>query len=170
MIFVNGRDADVAALFTLMHELAHIWMGVSGVTDIASNIGSAVERVCNAIAGELLVPETEFKNKWTGPNDLGRVANFYRVSRLVVARRARDLGLVDQDFYDKVASSSKSSTKASGPIPPSIMVPLRNSKRFTKAVVAEAMSGNTMLRDAASLLNVRPSTVVSLGKGRVKNG
>jgi Zn-dependent peptidase ImmA (M78 family) len=169
IIFVNGRDAEVAALFTLMHELAHIWMGISGVSDITSKPNSNTERICNAVAGELLVPEVDFKTRWNGPDDLLHLAAHYRVSRLVIARRALDLGFVTQDFYDQVAKSSRP-TRASGPIPPSIMIPLRNSKRFTKTVVSEAMNGHTMLRDAASLLNVRPSTVVTLAKGRFKNG
>jgi Zn-dependent peptidase ImmA (M78 family) len=169
IIFVNGRDAEVAALFTLMHELAHIWMGISGVSDMTSKPNSNTERICNAVAGELLVPELDFKSRWNGSDDLLSLATHYRVSRLVIARRALDFGFVSQDFYDQIAKNSKP-TKASGPVPQSIMIPLRNSKRFTKTVISEAMNGHTMLRDAASLLNVRPSTVVTLAKGRVKNG
>jgi Zn-dependent peptidase ImmA (M78 family) len=118
VVFVNGRDAEVAALFTLMHEVAHIWLGVSGVTDLATKASNAVERVCNAVAGELLVPADQFKSKWNSPDDLSRLASFYRVSRLVIARRALDMGLVDRDFYEQVAKTSKSATKNSGPIPP----------------------------------------------------
>jgi len=169
LVFVNGKDAEVAALFTLMHELAHIWMGISGITDLNPKPTNGVERICNAVAGELLVPEGDFKSRWAGPNDLQQLASHYRVSRLVIARRALDFGYVDQAFYDSVAQTSKA-PKKSGQPSPWVTIPVRNSKRFTRTVVSEAMSGHTLLRDAASLLNVRPDTVVALAKGRVKNG
>jgi Zn-dependent peptidase ImmA (M78 family) len=168
-IFVNGKDAETAAVFTLIHELAHIWLGVSGVTDMAPKPTSLTERVCNAVAGEILVPQDGLQKIWTGEHDLERCASFFRVSRLVIARRALDLGMVDQDFYDKVARATKPA-KSTGSPSQLVTIPVRNSKRFTRTVVAEAMSGNTLLRDAASLLNVRPDTIISLAKERRKNG
>ena len=87
----------------------------------------------------------------------------------MIARRALDNKLVDQAFYDDVAEHShrpKSKVKVTA----LITIPIRNSKTFTKTVVASAMSGQTMLRDAASLLNVKPDTVVALAKGRSKDG
>lgn len=169
VIFVNGRDAETAALFTLLHELAHIWIGVSGVTDLAPAPNSQTERVCNAVAGELLVPADDFLQRWAGENSVDREATYFRVSRLVIARRALDLGLADQAFYNEIARSTRPARK-SGPVSALVTIPIRNSKRLTRTVVAEAMSGNTLLRDAAALLNVRPDTIVSLAKERKKNG
>ncbi|WP_159680830.1 ImmA/IrrE family metallo-endopeptidase [Luteimonas sp. 9C] len=169
VVFVNGRDAEVAAIFTLMHELAHIWLGITGVTDLTAKPASNVERICNAVAGELLVPSADFAGRWNSPEDLQRLASYYRVSKLVIARRALDSGYVDQDFYDEVANAARAPKKPGKPTA-LLTIPVRNSKRFTRTVVAEAMSGQTLLREAASLLNVRPDTVVALAKGRVKNG
>lgn len=168
VIFVNGRDAETAAVFTLLHELAHIWLGVSGVTDLAPAPNSQTERVCNAIAGELLVPAGDFLERWTGEGSIDREATYFRVSRLVIARRALDLGLADQALYDEVARNTKPARK-SGPVSGLVTIPIRNSKRLTRTVVAEAMSGNTLLRDAAALLNVRPDTIVSLARERKKD-
>jgi Zn-dependent peptidase ImmA (M78 family) len=168
-IFVNGRDAETAAVFTLIHELAHIWLGISGVTDMAAKPTSHTEKICNAVAGEILVPEVGLRERWSGEGSLEQCAAFFRVSRLVVARRALDLGMVDQDFYDQVARATRPA-KSSGPVSGLVTIPIRNSKRFTRTVVAEAMSGNTLLREAAALLNVRPDTIVSLAKERRKNG
>lgn len=165
VVFVNGKDAEVAAVFTLMHELAHIWMGISGVTDLASKVTNSVEKICNAVAGELLVPSGDFKERWGGPQDLQTLATHYRVSKLVIARRALDFGFVDQAFYEDVAKKSKSA-KPSGSPTALVTIPVRNSKRFTRTVVSEAMSGHTLLREAARLLNVRPDTVVALAKGK----
>jgi len=167
-VFVNGRDAETAAVFTLLHELAHIWLGASGVSDVAITPTHGAERICNAVAGEYLVPAVDFRDKWSGPADLERLSRFYRVSRLVIARRALDMSFVDQAFYDEIARTSKVSKRTGAPSG-LVTIPGRNSKRFTKTVVSEAMSGNTLLRDAAALLNVRPDTIVSLAKERKKN-
>lgn len=170
VVFVNGRDADVAAVFTLAHELAHIWLGVTGVSDVLpSKFGDSIERLCNRVAAELLVPRDTFISQWGGPQDIDKLAKYYRVSRLVIARLALDNHLVDQGFYDEIATKSRH-TKPTGTPSALVTIPIRNSKKFTRTIVASAMSGKTLLRDAASLLNVKPDTVMALAKGRVENG
>ncbi|KLJ00754.1 ImmA/IrrE family metallo-endopeptidase [Luteimonas sp. FCS-9] len=170
LVFVNGRDAEVAAVFTLMHELAHIWLGVTGVSDVApGQFGSPVERLCNRIAADVLVPMDAFLARWNGPQDVDKIAKFFRVSKLVIARRALDSKLVDQAFYDEVAANTQRA-KSTGKPSALVTIPIRNSKKFTRTIVASAMSGQTLLRDAASLLNVKPDTVVTLAKGRAENG
>lgn len=170
LVFVNGRDAEVAAVFTLMHELAHIWIGVTGVSDVVpSKFGHPVESLCNRIAASLLVPMDVFLDRWAGPQDVEKLAKYFRVSRLVIARRALDSKLVDQAFYDEVAANTQR-VKSTGKPTALVTIPIRNSKKFTRTIVASAMSGQTLLRDAASLLNVKPDTVVSLARGRAENG
>lgn len=170
LVFVNGRDAQVAAVFTLMHELAHIWLGVTGVSDVTpSKFGNPVEALCNRVAANLLVPMDAFLERWSGPQDVEKLAKFFRVSKLVIARRALDNKLVDQAFYDEVAANAQR-VKSTGKPTALVTIPIRNSKKFTQTIVASAMSGQTLLRDAASLLNVKPDTVVSLAKGRADNG
>ncbi|PJJ97717.1 hypothetical protein CO641_11875 [Lysobacteraceae bacterium NML91-0213] len=170
LVFVNGRDAEVAAVFTLMHELAHIWLGVTGVSDVApTKFGHPVERLCNRVAASLLVPMDDFLARWAGPQDVEKLAKYFRVSKLVIARRALDNKLVDQAFYDEVAANTQR-IKSTGKPTALVTIPIRNSKKFTRTIVASAMSGQTLLRDAASLLNVKPDTVVSLARGRAENG
>lgn len=168
LVFVNGRDAEVAAVFTLMHELAHIWLGVTGVSDVTpSRFGNPVERLCNRVAANLLVPMDAFLERWAGPQDVEKLAKYFRVSKLVIARRALDNKLVDQAFYDEVAANTQRA-KSSGKPSALVTIPIRNSKKFTRTILASAMSGQTLLRDAASLLNVKPDTVVALAKGRAE--
>lgn len=170
LVFVNGRDAEVAAVFTLMHELAHIWLGVTGVSDVTPNkFGNPIERLCNRVAANLLIPMDAFLERWAGPQDVEKLAKFFRVSKLVIARRALDNKLVDQAFYDEVAANTQR-VKSTGKPTALVTIPIRNSKKFTRTIVASAMSGQTLLRDAASLLNVKPDTVVSLARGRAENG
>ena len=170
LVFVNGRDAEVAAVFTLVHELAHIWLGVTGVSDVnPSRFGDPVERLCNRVAANLLVPKDAFLERWAESWDLERLAKHFRVSKLVIARRALDSKLVDQAFYDQAAANTRR-VKSTGKPTALVTIPIRNSKKFTRTIVASAMSGQTLLRDAASLLNVKPDTVVALAKGRVERG
>ena len=105
LIFVNGADAKSAQMFTLAHELAHIWLGTEGVSGFESLFpgGSDVEDWCNAAAAELLVPSEELAPRWhevkRGPRPFETLARAFKVSPVVAARRALDLSLVDRDAF-----------------------------------------------------------------------
>ncbi|MGJ7512671.1 ImmA/IrrE family metallo-endopeptidase [Variovorax sp. GT1P44] len=168
VVFVNGQDSPAAWVFTLMHEAAHLWVGHSGVSDSsASHDGahSGLEALCNQTAGEVLVPSLEFVARWKAQTDshLAVLSRVFKVSQLVVARRALHFGFIDRAQYLAVADASRKAAGKSGGNPYNTL-PVRNSKRFTKALVASAMTGETLLRDAGSLLSVSPNTVVELGR------
>ena len=66
LVFVNGRDTKAAQMFTLAHELAHIWLGASAVSSLgaAPHKGFRDEELwCNAVAAEFLVPLTVLKSQ-----------------------------------------------------------------------------------------------------------
>ena len=107
LIFINGADARSAQMFTLAHELAHIWLGVEGLSGFAAVFpgGTDVEDWCNRAAAEFLVPARQMRARWSevrreaSPFEL--LARRFKVSPIVVGRRALDLGLVDRDdFFD----------------------------------------------------------------------
>lgn len=58
-IVVNDQDAKAAWSFTLLHELAHIWLGRTGVS--GADFGQRIEQFCNDIASEILLPETDME-------------------------------------------------------------------------------------------------------------
>ena len=168
LVFVNGKDWEIAHVFTLLHEIAHIWVGQSGVSDLAYRQGnSGLEIFCNRVAAEVLVPEDEFLRHFDQTQDLSVLAKRFRVSHLVVARRALDLKRIGSAAYDGIAALSANAK------PPSEdesggdsykSYPIRSGRKLTTALVQSALSGGTMIRDAASLLNIRPQTVMTLAQ------
>src|SRR5262249_33898233 len=101
LIFINGRDAKSAQIFTLAHELAHIFIGESGISNpdlsrTPQTNRSTVEEFCNAAAAELLVPSDDFIQAWdsglkSGDEKSQSLARKYRVSTIVILRRALEL-------------------------------------------------------------------------------
>lgn len=109
-VFVNGRDAKSAQIFTLAHELAHLAFSQTGVVQPCEDIsrGTKTERLCDAIAAEMLVPRNAFFRVWDDSagayQTLDKLRRRFKVSFIVCARRALDLGLVSEaEFASSVA-------------------------------------------------------------------
>lgn len=107
LIFVNGADAKSAQMFTLAHELAHLWLGSqgSGLSGFAGIFpdGGEIESFCDKAAAEFLVPKAELHACWP---DVQRdevpfetLARRFKVSPIVIGRRAMDLRLVDRQRF-----------------------------------------------------------------------
>lgn len=98
-IFVNSADSKSAQLFTLIHEVAHLMLGVS-----AGHAGSevlnheATENYCDMVAAEFLVPASVLREIWI--NDTKSASRRFKASELVVARRAHDLCLMSDTEYN----------------------------------------------------------------------
>ena len=112
LIFVNGADAKSAQMFTFAHELAHLWLGdagegLSGFQGLQPE-GGEVERFCDRAAAEFLVPAAEIRTAWRDVAEADapfeKLARRFKVSPVVVGRRAMDLGMVERSaffgFYD----------------------------------------------------------------------
>ena len=126
LIFVNGADAKSAQMFTLAHELAHVWLGpvgegVSGFDGLLPG-DNRIERFCDRAAAEFLVPAAELRQLWTGvkreTDVFERVARHFKVSPIVAGRRAMDLRLVNRDtffsFYDIYTKRERQPAKTPG--------------------------------------------------------
>jgi Zn-dependent peptidase ImmA (M78 family)/DNA-binding XRE family transcriptional regulator len=166
IVFINSADAPAARLFTLVHELAHIWIGTSGVSSAAPGNSRREETFCNAVAGEFLAPRVTFLLHWNaGPAELNfRVADLARrfhVSRLVIMRRALDLSLIDQtaytEHYLETLAAFRNQESSGGNFYRTAGA--KNSLRFAQAVVTEALSGRLLLREAGRLLGVQPNKI-----------
>jgi Zn-dependent peptidase ImmA (M78 family) len=104
-VFANGADGKGAQMFTLAHELAHLWIGQAGVFNLREMqpASDPRERFCNAAAAEFLIPEDELRRAWgeiaESTQPFGTLARRFKVSELVVARRALDAALITRDAF-----------------------------------------------------------------------
>lgn len=165
VVFINGTDTKAAQIFTLAHELVHVWLGQPALSNPRldrKREAQDVERFCNAIAGELLVPlahlQGEFSANQSLAQELDRLARLYRVSTLVVLRRLFDARQLSWDEYRSAYTDQMSrvmQTKGAGGGNFYNTQPVRTSKRLAHAVVADALEGRTLHRDAFRLLGVR---------------
>jgi len=165
LVFINGADTKAAQMFTLAHELAHIWLGESAVTNagLATAPQQNVEVWCNRVAAELLVPVAELRKQLpTGGDALQSVhllARTFKVSTLVVLRRLMDVGHLSrrrfQQAYDaevqRLASLSRS--RSGGDF--YLTQAARLSRRFARAVIVSTAEGQTLYRDAFQMLGVK---------------
>lgn len=165
VVFINIADAPAARLFTLLHELAHIWIGSSGISDAAPASHRQEEAFCNAVAGEFLVPEAKFKALWREADDwrslLPELVAAFHVSRLVIARRACDFGFISREEYGQFYVAELNAYQAQKSSGGSFYrtTDSKNSKRFSRAVLSEALSGRLLLREAGKLLGIQPAKV-----------
>ena len=164
LVFINGADAKAAQMFTLAHELAHLWHGESALSDVnlVPSVQRRVEAWCNRVAAELLLPLDDIEATMLSGNPLDQVQSIrrrYKVSSLVVLRRLYEAGRLSEDelrdAYDTEYRRIQSSARSGGNYYPTLLV--RVSHRFARAVVRNALDGETLYRDAFGLLGIRKS-------------
>ncbi|HET7476292.1 MAG TPA: ImmA/IrrE family metallo-endopeptidase [Dermatophilaceae bacterium] len=179
VVFINGADTRAAQIFSLAHELAHISLGETAVSkpelgDLDRQGRS--EQWCNEVAAELLVPEVSLRQAFLPQSDLtaelDRLAKFYRTSTLVVLRRLADVGLISAEEYHKAYPAEASRVlklaveRASTGGSFYNTTPVRVSKRFARALIADTLEGRTSHREAYRLLGSRKHTAFEeLGRG-----
>lgn len=172
LIFINGADGKAAQMFTLAHELAHIWYGVSAIFDLKQLQPSneLIEQACNQTAAEFLVPEEEMFHIWNGlrkeENRYQKIAREFKVSELVVVRRALDLKLISKDEYTEFYRNRTQSEKVKGTTGGNFYATqnLRIGRRFAQAIVNNAKEGNLLYRDAYRLTGLSGKTFDEFAK------
>lgn len=175
LIFINGADSKSAQMFTLAHEIAHIWLGKTALSDttVASSGQNAVETWCNQVAAEVLAPLSAVRRSLKQDEDLdrqvSRLARQFKVSTLVVLQRLRDAGQLSWDAfgqaYEAECKKINELPKRSGGGDFYLTTAARYSKRFSRALIESTLEGRTLYRDAYRLLGISKSeTFQQLGR------
>lgn len=173
MVFINTADTLPERMFTLIHEIAHLWLGETALSNtvMMNEDTHLVEKWCKAVAIEFLVPMTAFRAELKDEpldNALIRLADHFKVSSLVVLRRMADAGTHPENLI-KAAFIKELERMKSQPNHHAdnfyYYQPHRATDRFAKALISSTHAGQTLYRDAMRLLGVRKvSTLDKLGR------
>ena len=185
LVFINGADTKAAQMFTLAHELAHIWLGQSAVSDAQASwvpdVSDAqasltpehqVERWCNRVAAELLVPLEVLRAEYDQRADLchetDRLARRFKVSTLVILRRIHDAGGLTREQFREAYEAELQRLQT---IPKGgggdfyLTLGARVSKRFARALVVSTLEGRSSFTEAFRLLGFKKmATFRDLGR------
>ncbi len=173
LVFINGADTKSAQMFTLAHELAHLWLGETALSsaDLGGREEQDIERWCNAVAAELLVPlsilNAELRDEGL-KEALQRLARQFKVSTLVILRRMRDAGYLSSRKYSQAYALELERLRSiSGGSGGDFYLsqPNKLSKRFAQALFVSTMEGQTLYRDAMKMSGIKKaSTFNELGR------
>jgi len=169
LVFVNARQTINGQLFTLAHEFAHVWKGIGGISDEDPRYDpqSDVERWCNAVASEFLVPSADLRQRYSAVSSLrltdqiDRLASAYRCGTLVVLQAIRRERLYDFDDFqgdydaevERLRGFDRSETGAGGQF--IYNQPFRIGTRLSRALISDAMAGRTRFTDATRLMSFK---------------
>lgn len=170
VVFVNGRDTKAAQLFTLAHEVAHVWLGKSGIDRPEPGVPDQpeIERWCNAVAAEVLIPRQLLRSTYDRnaqlEDEVSRLATTFRASGLVVLSQLHDIGALSWNDY--VAARDDERGRALAALEESradestggnwyLNMPIIVSRRFLSAVIADTAAGGTAPTEAMQLIGSR---------------
>ncbi|MEW6195272.1 MAG: ImmA/IrrE family metallo-endopeptidase [Bacteroidota bacterium] len=175
-IFINSADYKNSQLFTLAHELAHIWINATGVSsDIEIDFRNRtdydpIEIFCNEVAGNLLLPRKELHNFLVNSDritlhSIEQISSFFGVSYIAALIRCLKLNLIsdsefqtlrekiDQGFFNYI-NQDVDKTKKGFPNPYYQKL-WRNGKTFSQIVFDFYKGGKITGLEASSLLNTK---------------
>jgi Zn-dependent peptidase ImmA (M78 family)/transcriptional regulator with XRE-family HTH domain len=178
LIYLNNGTTKTRQIFSMLHELAHLLLSVNGLSkfdpgyiDHLPQAERKIERFCNAIAAEVLIPAADFMRcsaRLPGNAELASELEFsdlacrYGVSREAILRRLLDQGRVSPAFYrqkaDLWASQKKESTGGSYYLNQGTYL----SDRFAREVVGRHYRQQLTLEQAADFLGIKPKSFAGL--------
>jgi Zn-dependent peptidase ImmA (M78 family) len=164
-MFVNAADAKAAQLFTIVHELAHIWLGESAGFNNENLLpaNDPIEKLCDRVAAEFLVPAVTFQELWANIADINKLARYFKVSPIVIARRALDLGKLSKgeffQFYNQYMEGIRLKKESQGSGGDFYATAKKRISVSFAAYVNQAVKKNKLLyRDAYKITGLRGDT------------
>jgi len=165
-LFINNNDSKSSQIFTLLHELAHIWLGTTAGFDFEKMLPAddPIEMICDKVAAEFLVPAEEFLKVWNN-FPIQKIVKYFKMSEIIIMRRAFDFGKLSKvdfySFYDRYALKQSKRKKGSGGDFYST-----NRKRLGKQYLNHIMNalkeGKLLYRDACKLTSLKGDTFQTL--------
>lgn len=164
VVFINGADTKAAQMFTLAHELAHLWLGESALSDAepVSTPQHRIEAWCNRVAAELLVPLARLRDDYEPAAELSsevtRLTRRFKVSSLVMLRRIHDAGGISRErmwaeYTDELERLNAIPRASGGSF--YLTHAARVSKRFGRALVVSTWEGRSSFTEAFRLLGIK---------------
>lgn len=181
LIFINSNDSVNGKLFSLLHEMAHVFLGESSLfNDRFSTAGkvSRTETLCNAVAAEILVPQQAFVTAWAdaiieldAEQAIEELAHDFKCGITVIARRAYDNHFIEYELYQAIAqravqyyNDSRRRKKERGEQGGDFYrtAASRIDRRFFGMLVNSVQAGKTLYSDAFRLTNTNRTTFATL--------
>ena len=181
-LIINDQDSEAAWSFTLLHELAHIWLGQTGISGGRTEMD--IEQFCNDVASAILLPtkelrelnvndRTDFQSAITQINEFSSTRN---VSRAMVAYKLHRVGAISRstweifrtEFHKQwVAQQNEQREKArnqlKAPSPSYYGVKRhRTGKALVELVARLINSGELTSTKAGKVLGVKPRNIFEL--------
>jgi Zn-dependent peptidase ImmA (M78 family) len=171
LIFINGKDWHASQMFSIAHECVHLWLGESALPDgdWFGTAGHPVDRFCDRVAAEILMPGDEVRANWwltdSPIENARRLRKFFHVSGLAVLVRGRTLSLLsEQEFLaarnqeDQAFAETASDGSSSGGNYYNT-AGTRLGKRFIREVLVSTLEGRTSYSEAFDLLGTHRTEV-----------
>lgn len=169
LVFINAADSKAAQMFTLAHELAHLWLGESGISDPEAGrlAEPGIECWCNVVAAEFLMPLALLRQDYQAgvpiAEEIQRLARRFKVSTLVALRRLFDAGFIDEStlwrhYREELAHIRSLDREGSGGGDFYHTLGTRTGRRFARAVISSTLEGHTLFQDAFRMLGVRKTS------------
>lgn len=176
LVFINSADTEGAKLFSLFHEIAHIWIGENDLYNdrrYSKNV-KAIEVLCNAVASELIAPKEAFLTAWENNSTddcfqkVKEIAKIFKCGVSVIARKALDNQKIKQNEYESIVEDAinayqaiKQNKEAGGGNYYNTMV-TRLDTSFVKALFNSVQSGRTTYTEAYRLTNTSSKTFLEI--------
>ena len=178
-IFINSNDAKSAQIFTTIHEFAHLWINVSGISNINNSFNSSMhfdktEIFCNKVAADFFLGNNDFPKEWneiskkeTLSSAIFHVANKFKVSSETVARKLLTQGIITENKYSELRDQFHKDwiefkkkekerwKKSDGGPSPHLLKVVNNGYLFTQIVLSAYSNGIINGRYASSLLGAK---------------